>query len=192
MIHTPKLWQFVSTGSIASYYSRNAVRTNGVLNVSDGILIYLRALEEHHERIRNTLQRLQDRGLTLHRQKCLFYKNSIDFFRFHTRGLRVDPEKVEAIWKATIPWSATGVRSFLGMATYCGWFTPNLATLSEPLRALSKTDATWEWDGCANMASCQVKEALLVDATMTYFNPRCKTELMVEASLVGLVAILRH
>ena len=76
------------------------------------------------------------------------------------------------------------------MATYCRRFIPNLATLSEPLRALTKQNATWEWGTRTNKAFKQVKAALLANATMSYFNPRLPTELIVDASPVGLGAIL--
>ena len=76
------------------------------------------------------------------------------------------------------------------MATYCGRFIPNLATLSEPLRALTKQNVTWEWNMQTDKAFKQVKAALLANATMAYFDPRLKTELIVDASPVGLGAIL--
>ena len=64
----------------------------GVLNVSNDILIYSSSLEEHHARLRATLQRLADR-LTLHRNKCAFYANSLEFFGYHFSSdrLQVDP-----------------------------------------------------------------------------------------------------
>ena len=91
----------------------------GVLNVSDDILIYSATLEEHHARLRATLQRLSDNGLTLHRKKCAFYTNAVEFFGYHfsNKGLQVDPKEVEAIRSASVPKNATEVKSFLGMAT---------------------------------------------------------------------------
>ena len=164
----------------------------GVLNVSDDILIYSNTLEEHHQRLRATLQRLADCELTLHQKKCVFYTDSIEFFgyRFSRAGLQVDPKKVVAIRTASVPQNPTEVRSFLGMATYCGRFIPNLATLSEPLRVLTKKDQKWNWDQSAQQAFQKVKGALLAEETMAYFNPRRRTELIVDASPVGLGAVL--
>ena len=51
-------------------------------------------------------------------------------------------------------------------------------------------DTTWEWNERTNLAFRQVKEALLANATMAYFNPKHKTELVVDASPIGLGAVL--
>lgn len=164
----------------------------GVINLSDDILVYSQTLEEHHTHLRATLKRLADCGLTLHKEKCLFYQDNIDFFGYiFTRdGLRVDPRKVEAIRKDSTPQSLTAVRSFLGMATYCGRFIPNLAAISEPLRALTQHDQKWEWTPAAEKAFHDIKAGLLDDTVMAYFRPGRRTELVVDASPVGLGAVL--
>ena len=76
------------------------------------------------------------------------------------------------------------------MANYCGRFIPNLATLSEPLRQLTKNSQQWEWTKKTQEAFQDVKSALLAEETMVYFDPRRKTELIVDASPVGLGAVL--
>ncbi|KAJ1082354.1 hypothetical protein NDU88_002522, partial [Pleurodeles waltl] len=113
--------------SSAAEVFQNAIRETlsglpGVINLSDDILIHSRTREEHHRHLRSTLQRLANAGLTLHKKKCAFYQTSVDFFGyiFSKDGLQVDPRKAEAIRQAPIPQSPTEVRSFLGMATYCG------------------------------------------------------------------------
>ena len=135
-------------------------------------------------RLRATLQRLAESGLMLHRKKCVFYSDSIEFFGylFSGKGLQVDPKKVEAIHAATVPQNPTDVRSFLGMAAYCGRFIPNLATLSEPLRLLTRIYHKWEWNRKAQQAFQNVKEALLADETMAYFDSCRKTELIVDSA----------
>lgn len=113
---------------------------NGVVNVSDDILIFSKSLDEHHRHLRAVLRRLAESGLTLHRAKCQFYLQEVEFFgyKFSNKGMQVDPAKARAIQSATVLQSAQEVRSFLGMASYCGRFIPHLATLSEPLRNLTK------------------------------------------------------
>ena len=53
---------------------------------------------------------------------------------FSGKGIMPDPEKVEAINSAPAPTTASGVRSFLGMATYCAKFIPKFSDVSAPLR----------------------------------------------------------
>lgn len=45
----------------------------GVINLSDDILIFSGSLEEHHMHLRHALQCLESSGLTLNKEKCLFY-----------------------------------------------------------------------------------------------------------------------
>ena len=158
----------------------------GVTNVSDDILIYSSTLEEHHARLRATLQRLVDNGLTLHQNKCSFYTNSVEFFGYHfsEKGLKVDPKKREVIRTATDPQNSSEVRSFLGMANYCGNFIPNLASCPDKCRPPVGVNAH------TDQAFKNVKNALLADATMAYFDQRRKTVLVVDASPVGLGAVL--
>ncbi|KAJ1204329.1 hypothetical protein NDU88_008107 [Pleurodeles waltl] len=65
-------------------------------------------------------------------------------------------------------------------------FIPRLATLSEPLRALTKADAPWAWGSPEEEAFQELKKALLCDTTMAYFDPVKKTKLTIDASPVGL------
>lgn len=76
------------------------------------------------------------------------------------------------------------------MAIYCGRFIPNLAAMSEPLRALTRQDHKWEWTREASKAFQDIKEGLRDKTTMAYFHPRRRTELVVDASPVGLGAVL--
>ncbi|KAJ1151085.1 hypothetical protein NDU88_003872, partial [Pleurodeles waltl] len=97
---------------------------------------------------------LAEAGLTLQKKKCAFYQTSVEFFGYilSKDGLQVDPRKAEAIRQAPTPQNPTEVRSFLGMATYCGRFIPQLATMSKPLRQLTKGQHRWEWTPDAHKA----------------------------------------
>ncbi|XP_078518473.1 uncharacterized protein LOC144783300 [Lissotriton helveticus] len=107
------------------------------------------------------LQRFAEHGVTLHKQKCQFFKKTIDFFGyvFSSDGVKVDPRRSQAIQGAPAPTSASEVRSFLGMATYCSRFIPYLATIAEPLRNLTKKETPWKWTSVEIEAFEQVKYA---------------------------------
>ncbi|KAJ1129839.1 hypothetical protein NDU88_008204 [Pleurodeles waltl] len=76
------------------------------------------------------------------------------------------------------------------MATYYGMFIPNLATLAEPLRQLTKANSPWESGFEVDKAFQAVKSSLLDSVVMTYFHPHKKTEVMVDYSPIGLGAVL--
>ena len=80
-------------------------------------------------------------------------------------------------------------RKFLGLVTYLGPFIPGLSTLTAPLCELLKdTDFTWN---CTYDAAFQwVKEAVISDTLLRYFDPSLPVKIQVDASQVGLGAAL--
>jgi transposase InsO family protein len=139
-----------------------------------------------------TLRTIHENGLTINRDKCVFRQEYVDFngHRFGKDGLSPDPRKVEALHAASEPISAAEVRSFLGLAQYCGRFIDNYATLTAPLRELTKQDASWDWSDRHKQAFQDVKDALSTTATTAYFDPSKETTMLVDASPVGLAAVL--
>ncbi len=111
-------------------------------------------------------------------------------FVFSDKGISPDPKKVAAIQNASPPTSTSAVRSFLGMATYCAKFIPNFSDVSQPLREITKKDAQFQWTDIQDEAFTKIKQLLISDTVMTYFDQRKETELITDASPYGLSAIL--
>ena len=164
----------------------------GTLNISDDILIYATTEDELQQRLHACRQRLRACNLTLNKDKCQFNKRKIEFFGhvFTSSGVSPDPRKVEAIANASEPTNAQEVRSLLGLVTYCSRFIPDLATISAPLRELTKENAKWEWNTTHKHAMQQIKENLSAGSKNAYFDPDKSTRLVVDASPVGLGAVL--
>ncbi|XP_070549161.1 uncharacterized protein [Ptychodera flava] len=116
------------------------------------------------------MKRIRERNLTLNRQKCKFSKSIVVFYGhvFGGGGVSPDPKKVEALQEASEPQSVAEVKSLLGMANYCGRFIPNLATISEPLRELTKKDTPWQWGKRQKQALKQIKEEITSNCDMAY------------------------
>ena len=98
--------------------------------------------ESHEKSLELTLSRLESKGLTLNREKCIFSVPELVFFGFKVSadGIAPDDKKVDAVKNARTPQNAAEVRSFLGLVNYCARFIPNFATLAEPLRKLTRSD----------------------------------------------------
>ena len=165
---------------------------DGTLNISDDILIYAKSEDELKTRVHACMQRLRECNLTLNKDKCQFSERRIEFFGhvFTSNGVSPDPRKVQAIANASDPTNAQEVRSLLGLVTYCSRFIPNLATISAPLRELTKENAKWEWTSVHEQAMQQIRESLSTGSTNAYFDPDKSTHLVVDASPVGLGAVL--
>ena len=164
----------------------------GVLNISDDLLVYGTSQEEHDMRLRAVLERLREKNLTLNREKCRFNKTRVEFYGhiFSDQGISPDPKKVSALQNAEQPGSVKEVRSFIGLAQYCSRFIPDLATKTEPLRRLTKARTKWAWEQDQQKAFDIIKQSITEDCTNAYFSLEKQTELIVDASPIGLGAIL--
>ena len=82
------------------------------------------------------------------------------------------------------------VRSLLGLAQFSARFIKNFATLTEPLRDLTKQTSEWRWGEKEASAFQRVKDSLEESATTAYFDMHKDIEIVVDASPVGLAALL--
>ena len=173
---------------------QNAIR-NCVHDIPGSIIVILifgRNQETHDASLSAVLERLKERGLTLNKNKCAFSKSTLEFFGqiFSANGTSPDPKKVQDIKLADQRHNPKEVRSLVGLANYCTRYIPGLASLNQPLRHLPKTDHEWDWKPTHTDALNQLKDALSEDAANAYFDIDNDTELIVDASSVGLGEIL--
>ena len=108
---------------------------------------------------------------------------------FSAEGIKADPKKIDTIVNCEAPKNVNEIRSFLGMAQYVARFIPDFASRTEPLRRLTRNDVQWKWTQ-QEQETFDIKEALTSTQVMAYFNPAKQTEVLVDASPVGVGAIL--
>ena len=137
-------------------------------------------------------QTLSDKGLTLNREKCLFLQPTLSFFGqiFSAEGTRPDPKRVEDLQNASEPQNASEVRSLLGMANYSRKCIKDFATITVPLRELTKKNVPFKWERKHSEAFVKLKDELTKAPVMAYFDTKKETILTVDASPVGISAIL--
>ncbi|CAB4022057.1 Hypothetical predicted protein, partial [Paramuricea clavata] len=119
----------------------------GVKNIADDIIVYGSTRKEHDENLDKCLQRLTTRGLTLNASKCKLLNPTLEFFGqiFSADGTRPDPQRVVDLQNVATPTTVQEVRSLLGMANYSSQYIPNFATITAPLRLLTKNDTPFVW-----------------------------------------------
>ena len=107
----------------------------------DDILIHGRNEEEQDTRVRQVLNLLQEAGVTL-KDKCEFSKNKVKFLGHivSAAGIEVDPSKTTAIRSYPAQTNITDLQRFLGMVNQVAKFVKNLASMTEPLRALLRKE----------------------------------------------------
>ena len=146
----------------------------GTQNISNNILIYTTTEAEHNERLRATLQNLREKNLTLNSRKCEFAKTQTELYGyvFSAAGMAANTKKILDIQNADPPKSVAEVRSFLGMVTYVSRFIPNMVTIAEPLRRLTKSKEPWEWGQEQSDAFEKLKECLVSAPVMAFLTQR--------------------
>jgi hypothetical protein len=77
----------------------------GAKNIADDIIIFGISQKQHDIALETTLQRLEEKGLTLNREKCEFNKDEVEFFGLVFNASRVspDPKKVDSLKKTQAP-----------------------------------------------------------------------------------------
>ena len=104
----------------------------GVRNIHDDIIVHGKTAEQYDARLDKALERIQEKGLTLNKEKCKFHMSEIEFMGhlLSAGGIGPTQAKVEDITEARKPESVAEVRSFLGLVNFCARFIPDLATVS--------------------------------------------------------------
>lgn len=144
-------------------------------------------MREVFTRLRAALLRLKPKKCDLLKDKVLFLGHVVS-----TSGIEPDPEKTEKIKNFPTPTDVTGVRCFLGLASYYRRFVPNFAAIAAPLNKLTKKNTVFEWSGDCEESFKDLKHALVSAPVLAYpkFGPGNQFILETDASITGLGAVL--
>ena len=136
---------------------------DGQENISDDIIVHGKDQAKHDAHLELVIKRLGERGLTLNAAKCQFSMDELTFVGMvlSASGISCAADKVEAIVSAREPQNVSETRSFLGLVNYCGRFIPDLATISEPLRRLTKSGMPFMFGKEQKEAFEELKKRLL-------------------------------
>ncbi|KAK3740023.1 hypothetical protein RRG08_005294 [Elysia crispata] len=163
----------------------------------DDILVASSSEEEHMLDLRTICRRLQDFGLVVRLEKCIFGQKSIEFLghQVSESGSIPLPSKVRAIENFPRPHNVKGLEEFLGMINFYHRFIPHAAALLRPLySALKKSKPhqiiNWTNDMCESFTS---SKAALADATMlSHPKPGASISLTSDASDQAVGAVLEQ
>lgn len=165
-----------------------------VLCYQDDIFITGKNYQDHQQSLQTVLQRLQDHGLRVNKDKCSFLQSSIIYLghKIDREGLHPTESKVQAIKKAPAPQNVSELRSFLGLINYYQKFLPNLADALHPLHKLLNKGTSWKWSKECAEAFTKVKNDLSTDRVLMPYNTKLPLSLACDASAYGLGAVLSH
>jgi hypothetical protein len=162
----------------------------GVRAIADNILVFGKTVVEHDKRLLALCERLKQSGLTVGVENCTLGVSEIEFFglRISAHGVAPSWEKLEALKNAENPSDASQVRSFLGLANFCSPNIPHLASLASPLWELTHEGVKFVWEEKHEQAMSKIKAGIITSA-LGFFDRDWCTEVIVDASPVGLAAV---
>ena len=103
--------------------------------------------ETHLTNLQRVLSRLEEYGLRANKDKCEFFKDSIEYCGhiIDRHGLHKSQDKIDAVLRAPKAENVSQMRSFLGLINYYHTFLPNLSTVLHPLHGLLQLGKKWKW-----------------------------------------------
>ncbi len=143
----------------------------------DDIIIYSADEHNHVLDVLNVLGALNEAGIVLNKNKCVFAWTSILYLGhiISNHGIHPDPDKVNAIISWPSPDNITRVRGFLNLAGYYRRFIPAFARLASPLYDLLKGSprkgAPVTWSAACKRAFDALKRKLTSTPVLSYPRP---------------------
>ena len=136
----------------------------------DDILIFSQNREEHLRHLKLVLRTLQkEEKLLINLKKCSFLKKELVYLGFVVsgEGLKMDPEKVQAILNWPVPNNAYEVRSFHGIASFYRKFIKNFSQICAPLIDTSiGSRQPFKWTEVADRNSKILKKKITENPTL--------------------------
>lgn len=170
----------------------------GTVNFIDDILIFGSSEREHDERLKFAQDLLHENNVLLNTEKCIFKASKVTFLG-HTlspEGIKPLDRYINVIKTFRKPETLDEVHSFLGLINYIGKWIPNLATLTEPLRKLLRLKLAKNTPISKYWAQEQIESFNKLKVVLTnlpelgYYDPADRTQVIADASPVGLGAVL--
>ena len=158
----------------------------------DDVIIGGRDKHEHLQNVKAVFQRLSDAGFTVKKEKCEFFKNSINYlgYSIDKHGCHTDKSKVEAILRAPAPTNVTELKSFLGLVNFYGRFLNKLADVLHPMYLLLSKDVKYVWSKECDDAFKNVKRLITQAPCLANYDPSLPLKLACDASSYGLGCVL--
>jgi hypothetical protein len=135
----------------------------GVSVYVDDITIYSRTWKDHLHTLTQVFERLKDSGLKVKFAKCVWAAAECRVLGsvVSERGIKPDPDKVEAVHRLPVPRNVADLRSFLGATGYFHEHLPQFAATTAPLRALFKKGVKFDWTEACQAAFETLKAQLV-------------------------------
>ncbi len=150
----------------------------------DDILIYSDTLEEHKIHVRSVLSKLREAGLQVDITKCEFHVQEVKYLGLivSTKGISMDPDKVQAVTEWPTPRNIKDVQAFLGFANFYRRFIQGFSRKVRVLTNLTKKEVQFDWTPRCQEAFELLKKAFVSAPILALFDPELECIVETDAS----------
>jgi len=165
-----------------------------VIVYMDDIMVVSPTKELALERLKTVLNVLTKAGFTFNLAKCSFLKTTVQYLGYEVRAGEIRPNvrKIASLSSLPPPQTVSGVRQFIGLASYFRKFVPGFSQLMKPLYSLSSGSGKITWSAELEEIRLKVVTILTNEPVLVIFDPQYPIELHTDASACGYGAILLH
>nr|GEV54476.1 putative reverse transcriptase domain-containing protein [Tanacetum cinerariifolium] len=128
----------------------------------DDILIYSKNKEEHEEHLKLILELLKKEELYAKFSKCEFWISKVQFIghMIDSKGIHMDPSKIESIKDWASPKTLTEIRQFLGLVGYYRKFIKGFSKIAKSMTKLTHKNVKFDWGEKEEAAFQLIKQKL--------------------------------
>nr|GEZ72123.1 reverse transcriptase domain-containing protein [Tanacetum cinerariifolium] len=128
----------------------------------DNILIYSKDEKEHAEHLKAILELLKEEKLYAKFSKCEFWIPKVQFLVhvIDSRGIHVDPAKIESIKDRASPKMPIEIHQFLGLAGYYRRFIEGFSKIAKSMTKLTHKRIKFDWGEKKKNAFQLIKQKL--------------------------------
>ena len=150
----------------------------------DDILIYSDDEIEHALHVKQVLVKLREAGLQADITKCAFGVTEVPYLGLivTTKGVKMDPAKIDTVINWPAPVNVRDVQSFLGFANFYRRFVFGFSKIASPLTNLTKKGTKFSWTSDCQQTFNTMKKAFTSDLILMHFDPDKKIVVETDAS----------
>jgi hypothetical protein len=163
-----------------------------VLIYLDDITVYSSSHEGHLKHMKRVFLKCKQFRISLNPKKSQFSlkKGKLLGHIVSTEGVKIDPARVEAIQKLSIPRSNKDIQSLLGKINFIRRFIPNFVELVKHITSMLKKGSEIKWIDNARSSFEDIKQTIMEYPTLISPDYTKKFYIFSFASYDTLVAIL--
>lgn len=165
---------------------------DGIMIYLDDILIFAKEKSTHDEILGKVFRALKAHGVRLNKEKCQLGKREVKFLGFIIKkdGYSVTPDRLSSIRNFRTPRCISEIRSFLGMLIFVDRFIFDRTDKTKVLQQMVR-DQRFSWSAREQNEFDNLRKEVLTEIKkLGFFKQGDRTELIVDASPIGLGAVL--